>query len=214
MRKLSRIAWTLGLILAMSPMTARAISLDFVLPPGSIFIGNTATVDVVISGLGNLAAPSLSTFDIDLLFNSSVLGVNTTDANMDGIMDRVTLDPTGQLDVLGIGGNPVSAGVTAPGTLNLFELSLDSITDFDSMQAGSFTLARITFDASALGTSPLTLLMNSLGDANGDPLPATLGTGSLTVSPQQPGQVPEPCTWLLLATGSAGLLMYGRRRWQ
>jgi hypothetical protein len=64
----------------------------------------------------------------------------------------------------------------------LFELSVDSPSALTSLQATSFTLATLTFDAVGSGTSGLDLSVNALGDQNGLPINATLQNGSITVT--------------------------------
>jgi hypothetical protein len=185
--------------------TARAVSLEIVPASQTILIGTSTTVDLVIAGLGHGIPPALSTFDLNVRFDPAILRLPTTDANGDGVIDSVDIDPTNQLDVLGLGGNIMMAGLTGAGTLHLFDLSFDLPGDLTTRQAGSFALATLTFESLAGGTSGLSLNINALGDAEGNPLTATVSGASVTATP-------EPGTWLLLASGSLGLLGYGWRR--
>lgn len=164
--------------------------------------GATVDVGVVISGLTDGDAPSLSTFDLDISFDPSVLSFGSA----------VFGDPVlgDQLDVFGLGFNPTLDLVTGSGVLNIFELSLDSPDDLDTLQVGSFTLATLTFEALTGGTSPLGISINALGDAYGDPLAAEVTSGSVTVT----GAAPEPATLALLGLGIAGMGYQRRRRLQ
>jgi hypothetical protein len=163
--------------------------------------GDAVSVEVVVSGLGAGVAPSISTFDLDLSFDPSLLSYS----------GAVFGDPVlgDQLDLFGLGSIAIPTD-RGGGVVNLFELSFDSPSDLDNLQAGAFTLVTVTFNSLAAGTSNLLLSLNTLGDAIGDPLNATLANGSITVN--STNGVPEPVTAGLLVLGLIGLGLRPRRR--
>jgi hypothetical protein len=164
-----------------------------VLPPSQdVPTGASADVGVFISGLGHHVAPALGAFDLDISCDPALLDLM-----------RVTFgDPTlgDQLDLFTLGS--ISGVTPGVGVVNVFAESLDDPGDLDALQAGSFLLATLRFGALALGTSPVGVSINALGDAQGNPLPSQVGSGSVTVTPRQ---VPEPATFLLWVAGLAGL---------
>jgi len=190
-----------GILIAQS---ASAITLGFQPEVQNTALGDSVTVDLIISDLGDYMPDSLSTFDITILFDSMILSVDTADIDNDGVIDSVSLDPSSQLDIYGFGLNVLSASVTSPGTLNIYDLSFDTEDDLNNYQKGNFSLATITFDTIGVGTSEL--LIDSatiqLGDATGNPLVATLNSGFVTVA----ASVPEPATCLFMGVGLVGLL--------
>ena len=183
----------LALHAGMSP----AAMLDFIPPSQTVPPGPTVDVELAISGLGDLAAPSLSTFALDVNFNPGILGFNSVTFG-----DPVLGD---QLDLFGLGS--LTDFTPGAGSVILFELSFDLPTDLDTLQAGSFTLATLTFDTLGPGTSPLTFSVNTLADSIGDPLPVTAGVGSITVA----NPIPEPASLLLLGSSLAGFAALRRR---
>ena len=186
-RTVATMAMALGVALHASVAFAAPI---LSIAPPTIVVGLGTPVDVAlkISGLGDLMAPSLSEFDVNVSFDLAILSFVTATYG-----DPIVGD---QLDLFGFG----SDIVTTPGVgaVNLFELSLDLPTDLDTLQAGNFTLATLTFDTIGLGESPLGLTATTLADAFGFPLAASIQNGTVSV-------VPEPATLLLIGSGLAGI---------
>ena len=164
-------------LLVIGAIAAPAASLSVQTPSSTVPEGSSVQVDLDISGLAFAGAPSLGTFDLNLTYNSSILSLKT-----------VTFGDPGLGDQLGLGGvQPMqSYDSSVPGTVNLFELSLNSASDLDQLQADSFRLVELTFSGDALGFSPLHLVVNALGDSQGASLAATLGDGGVTVSLASP----------------------------
>lgn len=178
-------------LLSTSAAAGAAIGLNLVPIAQS---ASALSVAISISGLGVGAAPSLAAYDLDLLFDAGHLAYVGTAFG----------DPalTNQLDPFDLGSNPATAALAGPGRLNLFELSLDTAAELDALQAASFTLAVVNFDVLANGSSELSLNVNALADANGDPLPANVASATIT-------SVPLPSSFAAMAAG-LGLLF--RRR--
>lgn len=184
----------LATLLLFSVATSQAIMIGFDPASQVVPVGDTVDVDLYISGLGDYAAPSLSTFDLDITYAPTIL--DFTDYVLGPYLGDILVGEA--LDW--------SLGETIPGSVNFSELSLLFDWELDALQPSSFTLATLTFDTLAVGTSSLDITINALGDAWGNPLVADVQSGS--VSP-----VPEPATVLLLGSGMAGIFGLGRKRW-
>lgn len=182
------------LFLFTAPSSAITIGLEPDSP--EVNIGGRVDVAVTISGLGDGTAPSLGGFALTLGFDPSILSI--TDPPVWG----------NQLDIWDFGMNIQSYDYGTPGSADLFELSFDFSWDLDDFQMGGFTLATLTFDALAVGTSPLSFSHIDLADAMGDPLDADIQTSQILVI----DPVPEPGTFFLLGIGLAGLAGVGRKK--
>lgn len=166
----------------------------------AVDVGQTLQFDLVISGLGAGVAPSLGTYDVDIGFDPGVLGFTSA----------VFGDPVlgNQLDLFGFGSlNAITSGV---GTVNLFELSFDDPADLNMLQAENFTLATLSFTALTAGTSSLSINVNAIGDALGDPLTANVLDARATVNQASP--VPEPNGLALAIAGLLALATIRTRR--
>jgi hypothetical protein len=194
--KIATMALILSVLMVGGSSKASAITISLDPTSQTLGLGSLIEVDLRVSDLGNFVPPSLSTFDLDVLFDPAILSFNSVSYG----------DPVlgGQLDIFGLG----SLTLTTPsiGSVNLFELSFDSAADLNNLQVGAFVLATLSFDTLAIGVSPLSVLVNVLGDADAAPLNASASGGSVTVNPSV---IPEPASLLLVG---AGLLAVIRRR--
>ena len=192
------INWIVCLALA-SWLSVPTASASVVLSIGSetVNAGGIATVGLDISGL-TLGTTALGTYDVSVNFNSSVVNFASVSYG-----DPVLGD---QLDLEGFG--TLTATTPGNGTTELFELSFDSPSALTTLQPTSFTLATLTFNALATGTSPLNLFVNSLADQNGAAISATLQNGAVTVGATP---VPLPAAFWLLLSGCGALSVFTKK---
>jgi hypothetical protein len=128
--------------LALWPNLAQAISLNLVPSPENASPGEKIEVAVTISELGDGVAPSLSTYDLNISFDNTILDFSSVTFG----------DPVqgNQLDLSGFG---TETEIREPSldVVNIFELSFDFPDDLDTFQADSFTLATLSFDTIRTG---------------------------------------------------------------
>ena len=191
----------IGAFLGCPAMSAGVITLSVFPSSQNVALGSPMNVSLRITGLGNQTAPSLGTFDLNLDFDPAILSFSSVVFG-DPILGDL-LDPTGLENTFDF---------TNPGfgTVELFDLSLDSARQLNTLQPGSFVLGSLVFDTIGVGTSSLNLTVNSLGDADGNALSANVQNGSADVNAVS--SVPEPNSGLLLLTGAA-IVMVIRMRW-
>jgi len=185
----------IGLSMVMA-VSSHAITIGVDPVTTDVIVGEVFDVDLTIAGLGNFQPLSLSSYDLSVAFDPSVLSLN-----------NVTFGE--QLDLFGFGSYQ-NWDEDPSGLVNVFEVSFDFPWDLDLLQAGDFVLTTLTFVAQAEGTSTLDAFANYyLGDSFGDPLgwPETI-QGTVTV---RAAQVPEPSTLLLFGTGLVGIGIFRRK---
>jgi hypothetical protein len=120
----------------------------------SIGVGDSASMDIVISGLNAFAAPGVGAFDFDLTYNPSVLSA-------------LSVSFGNHLD-LGIFGSFQSFDLSSPGAIHLDEVSLESTSDLLQNQPASFKLATLNFSGAGPGSSSVTFASAILSDATGE----------------------------------------------
>ncbi|MGY6276439.1 hypothetical protein [Methylomonas sp. MgM2] len=148
-----------------------------------------------VSGLDGGVASSLSTYDLDVHFDSTHLtfaGVVFGDATLGD-----------QLDLFGFASNPIASHLTEPGVVNVFELSLDTPENLDNLQADRFVLATLSFDIINIGTTRLYIDVNAFADANGNPIVPIVSSATIS-------NVPLPASAGLMVAGLGVML---KRKW-
>ena len=182
---------------------AEAASISVLPATQNALIGDTVSIDIVVSGLTD----PIGGFSLLLNFDDTILqGVSYTN-DPDTKMGGAPLD-------LSFGFGP--GGTSALDLFFLEDASVDATTAAVSQGSG-FTLATVSFLALANGTSPLTLSLGGAGAAylsnfTGDfTVAADTANGSVCVgSGCQTTPVPEPATIWLFAIGVAALVVKQR----
>lgn len=176
---------------------ARAAIISLVPAAPTVSAGSSFVIDVFISDLGDLAAPSVAGFDLEVLYDPAVLTATGVTFG-----DPILGD---QLDLFGLGFPFTGTDLATPGIAAFDELSLNSTADLDGNQPGAFVLARIDFTAlvatapgspSPVSVDPATALVI---DGPGDPIDLQFVDAAVTVV-DAPATVPAPAPLALMLT--------------
>ena len=156
------------------PVTAQAVTLDLNPLNQSVTVGETVSIDVQISGLGDMTTPSLQAFDLNINFDPTLLSFSSATFGDPTLGDLVGLpDPLNLGPVMG-------TDDSIPGVVAINEVSFAPADDFN-VQPDSFILATLDFIAISPGTSNLDLDVLDLVDTALQPIPVMGIPGSTTV---------------------------------
>jgi len=182
-------------VVALAVTPARAMTIEIVPSAASVEVGDSFSIDLVVSGLGASSAPSIGAYDLIVGYSDAVLAATSVSFGDPGLGN--------QLNLAGFGTFTDIATGTSSGHQAVFELSFDSAGDLDSLQASSFVLASIQFDAITAGSSGLDWEFFNLSDASANRLDANFIAASIRVD--EPGSavnpIPEPTAAVVFAVG-------------
>jgi hypothetical protein len=173
-----------------SASTAGATSITVGFSNSTIYAGHLTT-DIILSGLP--AGGIVSAFDFDVLYNPAAL------AGLSGVSVSFGswLGDVGKYEVL-------QSSVLSSGLIDLASVSLLSDLALQSRQnpaGGSLVLATLNFDGVTSGSTSLEFDWYKGKDVK--------GLKNEVIA----GYVPEPGTFLLVASGFLSVLGYRRRNW-
>ena len=199
--------FVLCILLASFHINAAMISL--VPSTSHLNVGDSFILNVFISQLAPNGSPSLAGFDLNIHFENSLLLIDSTDLDTDGVFDSIVIDPDSELDITGLDLNFFSTEMLSASVLRIFEGSLDLPSDLDTFQSSSFKLAEIHMSALQSGISDIFITINGLVDANGNALEFTTESTQIIVNGIP---VPAPTLGLVFAIIAASLLRRHKRR--
>jgi hypothetical protein len=186
---LSRLV-ALAFLIGVAP-AAHAVTLVLSPSTQSVGVGNSVSVDILISGLGDGVAPSLGGFDLEVSFDPSIL-----------VLTGATLNaPLGASAQFSFEVQSTATGAVA----SLFALSALSGPELDALQGDEFNVATLVFSTLAPGTSALVFGNVVLTNSVGGSLPLDVAFNGEIV-------VPEPSTSIGVGLGLAALALVRRRR--
>jgi len=191
---MSRIVAALFLLSLCCAVEADAATITAVNPLTAVSVGSVVGVSIDISGLTAGKQPGVGAFDIDVGFDAGKVSFQSAQFGS-------------WLDLAGLG--DFRAATAGAGSVNVFEVSLDSTGNLIASQPSSFTLVTLSFLTLASGSTPLTVTINSLAAADATALAATTVDGQIAVS-----SVPEPQAWMQMCFGLCAVGWLVRRHRQ
>ena len=168
------------------------------LQPSSTYAttGDSISLDLVISGLGNFGPDSLGAFDISVGYDPGVL--TFTSYSLGNFLGNIALAEA----INSSTGNLGSA-------VNVSEISLLSAVGLDALQPSAFTLATLNFNVTNLAAGTVTQLSLLSGTVLADGFGALLPT--MSGAPVSIAAISEPGTAFLLIASMFSWLTLKRR---
>ncbi len=173
--------------------TAGAATLTLVPSESNVSVGDTVSVELNISGLGDDTAPSLGAYDITVdtpgffTFNNAAFGDSVLESDQ-------------------LGSSAFTETILGSDTIQLIEVSFESVAALNSTQPDAFTLATLNFTATGPGSGSFSLADVTLSDASGLALSSSVSNASISAF----SSVPEPST--LVPLGVLALVGLMRKR--
>ena len=194
--KFSCLTLICGIVCGLSTSAKALPILSFNVSNTSPLVGDTITADIVANDFTDLFI-----FNLDIGFNSTILGIDTVSPGPFLGSGGLTL---GALGLFGF-------NTATPGQIQNIN---DSLLGPVPGVTGTGVLASIAFDVLSVGTSPLDFL--NVGLLGGTELLNSLGSPIILSSAQSSSvtPVPEPSTVLLFATGFILLGLTQVYRWR
>lgn len=205
-KHIASLALAMGTALVALPASAKPV-ISFTPSQQQVAVGGTVNVDVSISGLG---AEILSAFDLNFVYNGSIIGGAFRSINADVAAAQLG----GAFNAYPL----IAIDTSDPGNWGVQASALVDDDTVAANQADSFLLASFAFSADADGVTTFTLgpdldfERNIVGrdfatmDVTVNGACIAVGTGQCRTN------VPEPSSYALVGLALAGLALAGRRR--
>lgn len=182
---------------ALGCASAQALTIDLAPASQTAVAGHSFELALRVSGLGEKVAPSLSVFDLDVLFDPLAVSFESATFGDPALGDMLAPTVTSE------------AVLPSVGILNLLSLSDADPSALNDGQPGGFTLATLRFRAQSPGTTAFDLSINALGDADGAGLtPDAVNGASVQIVTSQ--AVPDGGPGLMAAVAFGALMIAHR----
>lgn len=171
---------------ASMPIMAQAQTISASSNVTYVRVGTNFDVNVSASGFGGLSSPSLGAYDFNLIYGSAFASLNNVN-----FTPNLSSDPMFSISAF---------DSSNAGTVNVFEVSLQSAAALNAAQPASFSLATLTFTANNVGSFNVGINGLAFADADGVALTPTLnGTTIFMVDRTDIAEYAQPLAGGILA---------------